>query len=45
METKTIKVEPRTWILLKERKIKKPDGEWETFAEVVERLLKEYKKN
>lgn len=39
MITKTIKIEARTWKLLKDRKQKKPDGNWETFAELVDRLL------
>ena len=44
MKTKTIKVETRTWTSLKERKIQKPNGNWETFDELIARLLKEYKK-
>lgn len=43
MKTKTIKLEIKTWSLLKERKQQKKDGEWETFAEVVARLLEEHK--
>ncbi len=42
--TKTIKLECRTWSLLKERKIQKPNGDWETFAETVARLLKEHQR-
>jgi len=45
MTTKTIKIECRTWTLLKERRIKKPNGDWETFGEVIRRLLNEYKED
>ena len=41
MKTKSIKVEVRTWIDLKQRKIKKPNGDWETFNELLARLIKE----
>lgn len=38
---KSIKVETRTWTILKSRKIKKPNGNWETFDEVIMRLENE----
>ena len=38
---KTIRLECRTWTNLKDRKIRKPDGNWETFSETIKRLLDE----
>ena len=38
---KTIRLECRTWTELKERRIKKSDGNWETFSETIKRLIDE----
>ena len=38
---KTIKLECRTWSDLRDAKIKKPDGNFETFNEVIQRLVKD----
>ena len=43
MITKTLKVEVRIWDSLKKCKIRKPNGDRETFSEVLERLIKEKK--
>jgi hypothetical protein len=39
MKQKSVKLEARTWLLLKEAKIKKADGSWETFNETIKRLM------
>lgn len=41
MMAKSVKLEARTYTLLKQRKIKKVDGNFETFNDVIRRLVNE----